>query len=70
MSRCPLCSYVAQEGESVRACQGCPFTSGCELTRCPRCGYEWPEESQVVSWMKRAFASTKDPTHERPARTE
>lgn len=38
--RCPLCGvqYDAQEAES--GCRGCPMKQGCEMVRCPNCGFE------------------------------
>ena len=51
--QCPLCglSFSQWEGQSV--CRRCPLAHGCSLTRCPGCGYEWAEESRLVSWFQR-----------------
>ena len=52
---CPLCSYACGLGEASRACQRCPMAQGCRLVRCPHCGYEWADESQLVNWVRRGL---------------
>ncbi len=48
---CPLCSLQFACGEEV--CASCPLNAGCDIARCPRCGYSFPRTSQIVEWVKR-----------------
>lgn len=49
---CPMCS-TDFEAES---CHGsCPFSSGCGMSRCPRCGYEFVGSGRVASILQRLF---------------
>ena len=48
---CPLCGGRFTHGG--RACGGCPLARGCEIVRCPHCGYGFPRESRLVSWLRR-----------------
>jgi Fe2+ transport system protein FeoA len=52
---CPCCGeeYNVSEGQS--ACQGCPASRMCALTRCPHCGYESAKEPGFVSRLKAFF---------------
>lgn len=53
---CPLCSYAITPDEALRACQQCPLAQGgCQLVRCPRCGYEWAEESRLLKGLNRIW---------------
>ncbi len=47
---CPLCS-LEFENESCHA--GCPMSSGCNMVRCPKCGYEFVEDGTVVELIRR-----------------
>jgi hypothetical protein len=49
---CPLCGVRIAPKEQAFACERCPLARGCRLSRCPRCGYEWPAESRLVRWMQ------------------
>jgi len=40
--RCPLCGYRYRLDRAERACDGCPMAGGCDLVKCPGCGYETP----------------------------
>lgn len=44
--KCGLCGYSFDERQMVQACSGCIFSKGCQLTRCPRCAYEWPKDKR------------------------
>jgi hypothetical protein len=51
MIDCGMCghSFTRQEGA---ACQGgCPMASGCGMVTCPSCGYEFPPESKIVTFL-------------------
>ncbi len=49
--RCGLCGAQFTHGD--RACGACPLGAGCDLVRCPRCGYQFPRRSTLVSWWQR-----------------
>jgi hypothetical protein len=56
---CPLCGCRFEAAESVPVCGACPMAFGCDLARCPHCGYEWAERSALVTWLtRRRRAST------------
>ena len=48
--KCALCGYEFEEKQSVSACENCPMVKGCQLIKCPNCGYEWPAEPD---WIKK-----------------
>jgi hypothetical protein len=48
---CPLCGYDVTEVESCASCS--VAGKGCDLTRCPKCGYAFPPESAVVNFFKK-----------------
>ena len=62
--RCPLCGQEFASWESNSVCTRCPLAGGCHLTRCPRCGYEWAEESRLVSWFQRRWHRWRAARHE------
>ena len=47
--KCSLCGFHYSEQEVQTACSACPVTKGCQLLRCPNCGYETPPEPK---WLK------------------
>jgi Fe2+ transport system protein FeoA len=52
--RCPLCGFEFEK--SATPChQGCPMNAYCNLTCCPNCRYEFPEEKESFGWVKRLF---------------
>lgn len=56
--KCTLCGYQFDVKEKNMVCSGCILASGCQLIRCPHCGYEWPlsqngkNETVLLSHMK------------------
>lgn len=40
--KCTLCGYQFDVRERNMICSGCILATGCQLVRCPHCGYEWP----------------------------
>jgi hypothetical protein len=48
---CPLCSVQFSCGEEV--CKTCPMNAGCDIVRCPGCGYSFPRTSKIVEWVRR-----------------
>lgn len=48
---CALCGARFTHGEKV--CGSCPLNRGCDVVRCPNCGYQFPRESAIVRWVTR-----------------
>ena len=48
---CGLCGLTFMHGD--RVCGACPMGHGCDLVRCPRCGYQFPRGSRIVDALKR-----------------
>ena len=44
-STCPLCGLVFARADAL-CHHGCPMADLCHLTRCPGCGYEYPDRPQ------------------------
>ncbi len=51
---CPLCGL---DFEGVACHSSCPMSHGCEMVRCPRCGYEFVEEGWIVKKLRRLAAA-------------
>ena len=50
---CPLCQHkFPLEGAT---CSGCGMRGGCEMVKCPRCGYKFVEESKILTFLKGLF---------------
>ncbi len=62
--KCSLCGFDFEKDESEKACAGCPFSNGCEMRKCPNCGFEMPEESErfksIFSYLSRVLGIKKD----------
>ena len=53
---CQMCG-LAFDGAS---CHGsCPMSRGCEMVRCPRCGYEFVEDGYVAGLFRRLLSRRK-----------
>jgi hypothetical protein len=52
---CGFCSRRFAQDEAQPTCVTCPLKGGCQLVRCPHCGYENPVEppwlGRVRSWF-------------------
>jgi hypothetical protein len=48
---CPLCGGRFSHGTLV--CQSCPLNAGCEIVKCPSCGYQFPRRSRLVTWAQK-----------------
>ena len=48
---CPLCGGRFSHGTLV--CGACPQNAGCEVIKCPSCGYQFPRRSRIVDIVKR-----------------
>jgi Fe2+ transport system protein FeoA len=47
---CPLCST---DFEGATCHSNCPMSNGCDMVRCPRCGYEFVESGRVLDMLRR-----------------
>ena len=56
--KCSLCGSEFDEANpnTHAACQGCGFVKGCDLIKCPRCGFENTSEPK---WLKKWFGSSE-----------
>ena len=52
---CPLCGAKFSHGQLV--CGSCPLHAGCDIIKCPSCGYQFPRRSQVIDFARRLFGS-------------
>ena len=50
---CPLCGVRFAHGKLV--CGTCPLHLGCDIVRCPHCGYQFPRSSRLIDWARRWF---------------
>jgi hypothetical protein len=48
---CPLCGAAFSHGALV--CASCPLHMGCDVVKCPNCGYQFPRTSRIVTWARR-----------------
>jgi hypothetical protein len=57
---CTFCGKEFQEEQAQKGCAACALTKGCQMLRCPHCGYETPREpawvKRVKSWRKRKWS--------------
>ncbi|MFQ6105597.1 MAG: hypothetical protein ACE5NL_00815 [Candidatus Hydrothermarchaeaceae archaeon] len=47
--RCQLCGYEFRKNE--KKCRTCPMGE-CSMVCCPNCGYQFPEESKVINFIR------------------
>ena len=47
---CPLCNT---DFEGATCHSSCPMSNGCDMVRCPRCGYEFVESGRVLDMLRR-----------------
>ncbi len=48
---CSLCGARFTHGTLV--CRSCPLNAGCEVVKCPSCGYQFPRRSRIVDIVRR-----------------
>jgi NAD-dependent SIR2 family protein deacetylase len=53
--QCSLCGARFTHGTLV--CVACPLNAGCEVVKCPSCGYQVPRRSRIVDFARRLFGS-------------
>lgn len=51
--KCEMCGNVFAREQAASACKGCPLARGCNLVRCPRCGYETVAETRLGALIRR-----------------
>ena len=51
---CALCG--ARFAPTGSVCAACPLSRGCDLARCPNCGYQFPRGSRLVDWVRRRLS--------------
>jgi hypothetical protein len=51
---CGLCGARFTHGTLV--CTSCPLNAGCEIVKCPSCGYQSPRRSRIVDFVRGVFA--------------
>lgn len=61
---CPLCQHEFQL-EEMPCNTGCPMNRICKVLCCPRCRYEFVEESTIVNFVKRLFRRDDPQAQER-----
>lgn len=64
---CALCGGRFTHGG--QACGGCLLASGCELVRCPHCGYQFPRSSRLWDWLRRRIGAGPADLPRRPWRS-
>ena len=52
---CALCGARFTHGQLV--CVSCPLNAGCEVVKCPSCGFQSPRRSRIVEGVRRLFGS-------------
>jgi tRNA(Ile)-lysidine synthase TilS/MesJ len=50
---CSLCGCRFTHGGEV--CSACPISRGCDLVRCPSCGFQFPRSSRAADYFGRLW---------------
>ena len=56
---CSFCAHEFDETSAQAGCSGCGKSSGCNMIKCPKCGYEMPPEPRWVKKLKSIFNKEK-----------
>lgn len=54
---CSMCGLKFDREDAAKGCAGCPMSKGCELVKCPRCGFELAPEPEWALKLKRRLSS-------------
>jgi hypothetical protein len=54
---CGFCGRDFMEDEAQPTCAGCPLRGGCQLVRCPHCGYENPVAPRWLTKLRDWFTT-------------
>ena len=52
---CSLCGTRFTHGTLV--CGSCPMNAGCEVVKCPSCGFQSPRRSRIIDWAKKVLGA-------------
>lgn len=52
--RCGVCGTRFTHGGQV--CSSCPLHAGCDLVKCPNCGFQFPRRSALLDWGVRVWS--------------
>lgn len=63
-NQCSFCGLELTQENIEKACKGCGAFGGCRLVKCPRCGYEQPQEP---AWLKSLLGWAKSRKQKTPA---
>jgi hypothetical protein len=55
---CGLCGARFTHGDQV--CGGCVLRAGCDVVRCPSCGYQFPRGSRIAAWLGRLWGGKEE----------
>jgi len=58
---CSLCGLRFTHGGKV--CTSCALSGGCDLVKCPGCGFQFPRESRTVSLLRRLLGGSTAGRH-------
>ena len=58
--RCAFCNYEFDEMLTQGSCAGCSKFGGCNMIKCPRCGYEVPPEPKWLKGLTSLLKKEKD----------
>jgi hypothetical protein len=50
---CALCGARFTHGGLV--CSSCPMSTGCDLVKCPECGFQFPRSSHIADALSRLW---------------
>jgi rubredoxin len=53
--KCSLCGYEFEEDAAQESCKGCPVSRGCNMVKCPNCGYDEPKEPRLIKALRKLF---------------
>lgn len=51
--KCTLCGFEFNEKDARSACGGCSLVKGCELVKCPNCGFDIAPDPKWVKELKK-----------------
>lgn len=50
--KCGFCGYEFDASEGGVNCPGCPLAGNCGYIRCPRCGYDSPQQAALITLIR------------------
>ena len=58
VATCALCG--ARYSRAGEVCAACPLHTGCDLARCPHCGFSSPARSRWADWVRRVLGIPRE----------